>query len=353
MFKAFDKWLVPYLLQHRSRNVPRPEHVVIAVCDHFEPFHSADRSTALSRVREWRHGLKRLTESFVDSDGHPPKHTFFFPIEQYDEGVVSEIGEICRSTGSEGGVHLHHDNDNPEQLEEVLTVGRDRLKVHGLLGPDGRYPFIHGNWALDNSHPTGRHCGVAGELGILRRTGCYADFTMPSAPSPTQTRIINSIYYATSTNRPKSHDRGIPAGRASRRLRDEPDRLLLVQGPLGLNWKHRKLRLLPRVENGDLTGANPPSAGRLDLWIRLAPRLALRPDTAFIKLHTHGAVERNSATLLGEPMHEFHRALRRLGMSFHYATAREMVNIIHAFEEGRSSPPGDHRDHVFSRPCGL
>ena len=37
--------------------------------------------------------------------------------------------------------------------------------------------------------------------------------------------------------------------------------------------------------------------------------VAGRPDCVFIKLHTHGAKEANTAMLLGEPMRDFHRAL--------------------------------------------
>ena len=48
---------------------------------------------------------------------------------------------------------------------------------HGLLraGPEtGKiiYSFIHGNWALDNSRPDGRWCGVDNEIDILVETGC-------------------------------------------------------------------------------------------------------------------------------------------------------------------------------------
>src|SRR6202043_585670 len=94
------------------------------------------------------------------------------------------------------------------------------------------YGFVHGNWALDNSRPDGRWCGVNNELDILRQTGCYADFTLPSYPSPTQTRKINSIYYATDDPaRPKSHDRGINVGSAPR----PANSLMLIQGPLALN----------------------------------------------------------------------------------------------------------------------
>ena len=69
------------------------------------------------------------------------------------------------------------------------------------------------------------------ELKVLEETGCYADFTMPSAPDPTQTRIINRIYYARGTSEPKSHDVGVPAtvkGNAD----GNANKLLLVQGPL-------------------------------------------------------------------------------------------------------------------------
>lgn len=75
------------------------------------------------------------------------------------------------------------------------------------------YGFIHGNWALGNSRPDGRCCGVNNELNVLRETGCYADFTLPSFPSPTQTRKINSIYYAVNRpERPKAHDTGRDVG---------------------------------------------------------------------------------------------------------------------------------------------
>ncbi|MBK8740376.1 MAG: hypothetical protein IPM02_13005 [Betaproteobacteria bacterium] len=72
------------------------------------------------------------------------------------------------------------------------------------------FAFIHGNWCLDNSRRDGRWCGVNNELRVLGELGCYADFTLPSAPSDTQTRKINSIYYANDdSTHPKSHDDGV------------------------------------------------------------------------------------------------------------------------------------------------
>ena len=125
-------------------------------------------------------------------------------------------------------------------------------KEHGQLARDRvsgelKYGFVHGDWALDNSRPDGRCCGVNNELDVLRETGCYADFTMPSAPSVTQTSKINSIYYAVDDpERPKSHNRGVDVGRGAR----PADSLMLIQGPLLLNWRRRKFGFLPGVENG-------------------------------------------------------------------------------------------------------
>ncbi len=356
MFKAIDKWLLPYLFRRRPKRGTGKLHLLVAVCDHYEPFHHTDKEGALRRVRHWAQGFPKLTESFRDADECPPRHTFFYPIEQYDEDVVGEIAAMCHATGSEAEIHLHHDNDSRDGLRVALESGKENLARHGLLARDGDgrivFGFIHGDWALDDSHPTGRHCGVPDELGILREAGCYGDFTMPSAPSPTQTRTVNAVYYAKCGPEPKSHDRGTPVSGATRTLRDTSDHILLIQGPLGLNWQWRKYGVLPRVENGDLTGLNPPTASRLQLWKSIGARIGERPDVVFVKLHTHGAVERNSEMLLCEPMRAFHRLLAECAdVETHYVTAREMANILHALEDGKPGNPGAFRDYLYPRNC--
>ena len=359
MLKALDIWLPAW--QRRKKvpeSAPGMRHVMIAVCDHFEPFHGVGKDEALARVAVWRRDFARLAGEFRDADGQPPKHTFFYPIEQYDADVVGALADLCHATGSETEVHLHHENDTAENLRRTLEQGAERLAGHSLLARDVRgalrYGFVHGNWALDNSHPEGRHCGVRGELRVLRDTGCYADFTLPSAPNRTQTRTINTLYYARSTDAPKSHDRGrrLRADREPKRAAD--DELLIVQGPLALNWQRRKFGLLPRIENSDLTAANPPTAGRLRLWLDCRIAVESRPNWLFVKLHTHGAKPANQRMLLGEPMRAFHRALAEIAaadptLRFHYVTARELVNILHAAEDGHSGEPGVFRDHCYRK----
>lgn len=357
MIRSFDRWLPAYFRQDRRRLVTDGAlQVFIAVCDHFEPFHDTDRAGALEAMEQWARRWPEIVDSFRDSSGRGPRHTFFYPVEQYDEEVIGRLAAICKQTGSEVEVHLHHEGDTSESLTEKLERGTANLASHGLLSRDANgvpaFGFIHGDWALDHSHPEGLHCGVADELRVLRQTGCYADFTMPSAPSPTQTRTINSIYYAKEDGRAKSHDLGQAVTcESTLDLANDPEHLLLVQGPLGLNWQWRKWGIIPRVENGDLTRANPPTMNRFELWNQLCPSVKGGPPWVFVKLHTHGGIPRNYEMLLGAAAHEFHAGLRdQDAVAYHYVTAREMVNLIHAAEGGNDAPINQARDWKLSPP---
>jgi hypothetical protein len=362
MIRAIDKWLIPWLRRRPEQPHPDlPTEVMLSVCDHFEPFHRTDRDGALRRMDEWQKNFTKFTKEFRDVDGAPPKQTFFYPIEQYDQEVLDRLAALCGETGSEVELQLHHHDDNAANLAVVLKEGVDRYRSHGLLGsgPDGvaRFGFVHGNWALDNSDPCGANCGVHRELEVLKAAGCYADFTMPSAPHPAQTRMVNAIYYARQTDRPKSHDHGIPAqvGRTIA-LRDERDQLLCVQGPLAPNFSHRKWGVIPRLENAELSGVNPPTLERFRLWTRQAVCVRERPNWVFVKLHTHAGLERNMPAFFGEPARRFHEALASSlpdGIRLHYVSARETVNLIHALEDGFTGSPDAGRDYLVSKPAAL
>ena len=344
----------------RRRSPPRLDQridLILCVGDHWEPGHGhVTAQQADVRVDRWVNEYPRLFGDFRDSDGRPPRHTFFYPIEMYRPGEVDRIAQLCRAGFGEVEVHLHHDNDTADNLRKTLLDWKQLLSDrHGLLPRDKqsgeiRYAFVHGNWALDNSLPDGRWCGINNELDILRETGCYADFTFPSFPSPTQPRKINSIYYAVDDpHRPKSHDTGTDVGVAPQ----PPGSLLLVQGPLLLDWRSRKYGLLPRVENANLQHNQPPTARRLDLWLRAAIGVPSRPDWVFVKLHTHGCTEPNAEIVLGEPMVRFHELLARrsaenVNFHYHYVTAREMYNLIRAAEAGWTGSVADARDYDLS-----
>ena len=76
------------------------------------------------------------------------------------------------------------------------------------------------------------------------------------------------------------------------------------------------------------------------------------PDWFFVKLHAHGAPERDRDSLLGPPMRNFHDALARLAdddpdFHVHYVTAREMVNLALAAEAGWTGGVAAARDFAY------
>ena len=114
---------------------------------------------------------------------------------------------------------------------------------------------------------------------------------------------------------------------------------MLIQGPLVLNWRHRRWGLIPHIENGCLQTSQLPHIDRLDLWLKARVQVPTRPDWFFVKLHAHGACENGRKAVLGESMDRFHcdladRARRDSSFHYHYVTAREMYNLVKAAEEG-------------------
>lgn len=327
------------------RTIPADiRHVFVCVADHFEPEWQTDsESRKRDRVNRWRDGYADSVAGIVDSSGRPPQHTFFYPMECYNFELVEGLAEVARDGYGDVEVHLHHDNDSGENLREFLLSTKECLhREHGLLSRDAmgviRYGFIHGNWALDNSHPDGRWCGVNDELTILRETGCYADFTMPAAPHAAQTLMVNAVYDAVDDpDRPKSHDWGVPV-RAN--MAAPPESLLMIQGPLLLVQSRHWSK--PKIENGNLSGSQPPSHDRVNEWLRAGVSVKGREDWVFIKLHTHGAQESNAKVLLGDSMRSMHEGLRRSsmkrGFKYHYVTAREMAELVQQARQGQEEP---------------
>jgi hypothetical protein len=356
--RGVNRWIVTYVRQApKRRAIPRgqPVHLLLCIADHFEPeLGDAPPEVRDARMESWVRNYPQLFRDFRDSDGRPPRHTFFYPLEAYHPAYLDDLAGLCGQGYGEVEVHLHHDRDSAGALREKLLAYKTLLaERHQLMSRDRAsgelaYGFIHGNWALDNSRLDGRYCGVNNELEVLRETGCYADFTMPSAPSePTQTRKINSIYYATGNpQRAKSHDWGVDVG-----MEPIPDHaLLLIQGPLLLNWGRRKWGCLPRIENASIQGNQPPTLARLELWLRAHVQVPSRPDWFFVKLHTHGCNPHNQAVLLGDPMLRFHDALALRARNddhfhYHYVSAREMFNLAKAAEAGWTGSVEDALDY--------
>lgn len=348
IFKNVHYWLPGYISNRlknslhslRSAGKRDTKHIYLSICDHFEPLLGGVSSEiGLSRVKRWVEKYPAIADKYKDIDGNSPKYTVFFPVEEYESEYLNLLSDLCHRGYGEVEIHLHHDSDTSENLKKTIREFEETLvNDHKLLCKDKEtgeiaYGFVHGNWALDNSRPDGRLCGVENELQILQETGCYADFTMPSAPDVTQTRIINSIYYAIDDpDKPKSHNQGIAAEKG-----EKHSGLLMVQGPLLLNWKYRKWGILPHIENGCVGYGVPVTAERIKLWLKANVHVKGTPSHIFIKLYTHGCNESNMDYLLAGGLDslfsDFGTYCRTNNYFYHYVSAREMVNIIKALED--------------------
>jgi hypothetical protein len=304
--------------------------------DHYEP-HCAGASmeTAIQRVARWQEAWPRIADAAPrDAAGRKPCYSFFYPEEEYHPELLVPLAEMTRQEIGDVEVHLHHERETAEGFIRKVSGFCRRLRDdHGLLHDhNGRmvFGFIHGNWALDNSRPDGLDCGLTGEIELLRDLGCYADFTMPSIPSPTQGHVINQVYWCTGTpGKPKAYDRGIEATVGGGTQGD----LLMITGPVGLRYQGR---LVPRVEMGEIAANDLPTEYRVKRWLDVAPRIG---GDIFLKLHAHGAREDNADALLGTPTRAggleqmfrwLHEAAQEQEIEIHWASAYQMFTAVEA-----------------------
>jgi len=362
-------WVLSYFVQ---RCVPRAgprgaPHLILCLADHFEPAivpgegpRQASRDTQEARLEHWCREIPRAVNKWRDAEGFPFRHTYFYPAEQYESGIIERIARHCHDGWGEVEIHLHHGFSEPDtasNTRNTLLRFRDALASHGCLSQfkgegEPRYAFVHGNFALANS-ARNRHCGVDSEMRILSETGCFGDFTLPSAPNVSQTAKINSLYECAlplDQRAPHRKGRDLQVGRT-------PDVFpLIVQGPLMWDFSRRKRGVpFPAIENGEITAQHPPTMKRLRLWRKAAISVKGRPDWIFVKLHCHGMDPRDSQAMHGDLLKSFLRQLadgaKDGNYQVHFTTAREMVNILLAACDGKTGNPGLFRDYGFTLMC--
>jgi len=351
-------WLVRYpawRVKEIARRISKPEtqtHVIVMVANHYEP---GLGEQAVRRIEGWWKQARELGNAVRDHDGTPFRHTNFYPAEQYDHQLLELLSGMQREGFGEVEVHMHHgidEPDTPENTRRMLAGFRDVLvDEHRCLSRDkktgaARYAFVHGNWALANS-AGGRFCGVDNEMEILAETGCYADFTLPSAPDESQVPRINAIYQCgRPLHEPKPHRSG-----PDLKVGDNPALPVIVDGPLVFDWSRRKAGLpVPRVDDGAMAANYPLSVERFNRWRGANIGVRGRPDWVFVKLYCHGFFPWDYDQMIGEPVRVFWSEVMELAertgqFKLHFASAREVFNMIMAAVQNQSGDPGLYRDY--------
>jgi hypothetical protein len=128
---------------------------------------------------------------------------------------------------------------------------------------------------------------------------------------------------------------------------------LMIQGPLVTDLRRTLNSLRPILENGAITGPNPPSMHRHSLWKQADIHVNGRPDWLFIKLFCHSMNPNQKDSVIGDSFRGFLSQLvggaTERKETLHFVTAREMTNILMAACDGREGNPGDYRDYRFKR----
>jgi len=321
-----------------------PVHVLLLFTDHFEP------NRQLSVAQEWFNRYKSMASRHRDADGRPPQHTWFYPAEQYEPGIMRLLHDTSRAGFGEIEFHFHHDYDTAETLRPKLVQALSQFAAFGFnrtIDGQTRFAFLHGNFGLDNANGP-FYCGVSTELSMLRELGAFADFTFPSLYMDSQPRTVNQIYAARDDERPKSYDTPLPLSA----LRTGDADLMIFEGPLIFNPTLNPRRLFLELDDGDIHPAMQASPRRADAWVRANVHVPQRPEWVFIKLFGHGAeTPEDMEAVTGS---EFDETLDYLERNYndgrkyvlHYVTAREAYNIAMAAVDGRSGNPANYLDYV-------
>lgn len=362
-------WLVRYPFWRAGELVRRmterigTQHLILGVANHFEPSYDSrgdhiklDWDTQMRRVEDWCEQARAIGTAVRDHDGTPFRHTNFFPGEQYYGPLLDQLAALQAEGFGEVEIHLHHGVERPDTSENVrraLVTFRDLLaEEHGCLSREGeggapKYAFVHGNWALANS-AGGRCCGVDDEMQILAETGCYADLTLPSAPDISQVPRLNAIYQCGRPLGERAPHRSGPGLKVG----DRPKLPIILTGPLVLDWgRRRKFGLpVPKLDNGALIENYPLDTARLLNWQSAHISVRGRPGWVFLKLYCHGFFPNDQPYVIGSEMRRFLEEVLELSertgrFKLHFATAREMFNMVMAAVDGREGEPGAHRDY--------
>ncbi len=349
--KRIDRWLPHYLmgLFTTPKVTGKPIDIMFIFVDHFELNGHEDR------LKAWTHGYPKIAKKHLDSDGHHPKHSFFYALDLMHEHELAAMQPVIEAGYGEFELHWHHDHETQASFVGKLDAAMKIFHKYDYMKPykagqKSCFSFIHGNWSLANSR--GDHfCGVDNEVEILKKQGCYADFTYPALFSEAQPPMINNIYYCKDLDQPSCYF----TGRGAKvNQQEENDEFMIFQGPMTINWLDWRHKWHPTFEDGDIKQApTHDDPKRIDAWMRQNIHVTGRPEWQFVKIFCHGAQDHKSVVSdTTDRMFSYIEQHYNNGEKYrlHYVSSREAYNIVKAAEAGKQGNPNEYRDFEIPHP---
>jgi hypothetical protein len=330
-----------------------PRHLLFALCDHYEPhWKNTDVGVGTERVRTWLHGYPALVGPYRDSDGLPPRHSFFFPGEEYQPAYLDALASLARRGLGEVELHLHHHDDTPDGLRAKIAAYLRLFDGHGHLTRTGTASSATRSSTATGASPT----RAPTDAGAASTESCRCCST-PAVTriSPSRRRPIRrsrhrqpDLLARRRSGAPRAQDAGVTRARRRRPARSHPDdrgaaRLRAAAGPLAV----------PRIENAALTADDPADAGAVRSWVARAStsrgaRVGVRQGAH------HGAPEKQAAALLGGAGDAARRAdhpfQRRQAVAAALRDRARDVQHRHRGDGRKKRRPGAFRDHVLPPP---
>jgi hypothetical protein len=349
--KHIDRWIPHYLkgLFNRPKITDKPIDIMFLFVDHFELNGHEDR------LHAWAVDYPAMAKKHKDSDGQPPKHSFFYALDLMHEHELAAMKPVIDAGYGEFELHWHHDHETPTSFVNKLDSAMELFHKYDYMLPykadqKACFSFIHGNWSLANSRGD-NFCGVDNEVQILKEQGCYGDFTYPALFSEAQPPMINNIYYCTDLDQASCYFKGRDAQVNHVEKNSE---FMIFQGPMTINWFDWRHKWHPTVEDGDInqqTTHDDPK--RIDAWIRQNIHVKGRPEWQFVKVFCHGAQDHKSVVSdTTDRMHDYLEHKYNDGKKYrlHYVSSREAYNIVKAAEDNKQGNPNNFRDYLIPHP---
>jgi hypothetical protein len=125
--KNVDRWIPHYVkgLFKANKVKGKPVDIMFLFVDHFELNGHEDRLEA------WTVGYPEMAKKHTDSDGHHPKHSFFYALDLMHEHELVAMKPVVDAGYGEFELLWHHDHDTPTSFVEKLDSSMEIFHTHG------------------------------------------------------------------------------------------------------------------------------------------------------------------------------------------------------------------------------